>query len=72
MSAKSDASYANTLGQVELCDCGGVNLKLGPMTLHFAADEALALGELLDGARRLIEREQHKGVAHKHSRGSVH
>jgi hypothetical protein len=75
MAPKTDGTFGNVLGQVEPCDCGGVNLVIGPMTLHFALDEALALGELVDAARRIVQSER-RGVAQtsgkRHPRGLLH
>ena len=44
----------NELGEVRPCDCGGVNLSMGPMTLHFAPEEVDTLYELVHAAREMV------------------
>lgn len=50
----AELSFQNDLGEARTCDCGGINLTIGPMTLHFAADEADALFELVAGGLDLL------------------
>ena len=45
----------NELGEVRACECGGVQLCMGPMTLHFAADDADKLLELAGAAKALVD-----------------
>ncbi len=45
----------NDLGELQRCDCGGVNLTLGSVTLHFAAAEVGPLYELVAAARGTTE-----------------
>jgi hypothetical protein len=47
-------SCENQLGEVRACDCGGVNLTMGPTTIHFNRDEVSALCELADAAEGLV------------------
>lgn len=51
--AKIRRRFINDLGEARTCGCGGINLVLGPMTLHFAAEEVDALVALATGARDL-------------------
>ncbi len=44
-------SFANDLGEIVACDCGGANLTLGPMTLHLDAEDLPLLAELLQAAQ---------------------
>ena len=46
-----DLLATNDLGDIRTCDCGGVNLVLGPMTLHFDKDEVPMLIELVNKTR---------------------
>ena len=39
--------HHNDLGEVKRCDCGGANFTIGPMTLHFIADEVRLLADLV-------------------------
>jgi hypothetical protein len=75
MAHKTDGTFGNALGQVEPCDCGGVNLVIGPITLHFALDEVLALGELVDAARRIVQSDRSsvaQASGKRHPRGLLH
>lgn len=45
--AHAEPLAENDLGVVYGCDCGGINLSMGPMTLHLNADEAQSLWELM-------------------------
>jgi hypothetical protein len=49
----SDERLQNGLGEVRACDCGGVNLVLGPVTLHVEADEVDALLDLACAAKEI-------------------
>ena len=53
--ANDSQSISNQLGEVRKCDCGGVNLVMGPMTLHFAADEFHELAELVSAAIPMLD-----------------
>lgn len=44
----------NELGEVQTCDCGGVNIIWGPVTLHLAADEVAAFHELCTAGLNMI------------------
>jgi hypothetical protein len=46
----------NSLGEVRLCDCGGVHLAMGPLTLHFDYDDLDDLVDLVCAGRHLAER----------------
>ncbi|MEZ4273257.1 MAG: hypothetical protein R3C68_18015 [Myxococcota bacterium] len=59
----------NELGEVRACDCGGVNLTLGAVTIHFAAEELPALCELTECAMDLSRTD---GVAHSLGAQEVH
>ena len=52
----------NELGDVRSCGCGGVNLAMGPLTLHFNSDEVDGLLELVGAAKDMVDarREQQK------------
>ena len=57
--AKARKRFTNDLGEVRPCGCGGVNLAIGPMTLHFTADEvdaAFSLDHALAHCRAICER----------------
>jgi hypothetical protein len=57
----------NELGEVQPCDCGGVNLSMGPLTLHFAPDE---VPHLYDLAVMALEMVGEKGTSrHTDGRG---
>jgi hypothetical protein len=45
----------NELGEVGACDCGGVHLSIGPMSLHVERDEVDALFELVCVAKELAD-----------------
>ncbi len=45
----------NDLGEMGLCDCGGLRLGMGPMSLHFAAEDVDLLVELVVGGRELLK-----------------
>ena len=55
MAADNDDWVGNDLGEVRACDCGGVNLVLGPMTLHLTSDEVTELHELTGAAVALVQ-----------------
>jgi len=51
----------NELGEVQTCDCGGVNLVMGPMTLHFAPEEVPDLFDLVTVAMELVHKHDTEG-----------
>lgn len=51
---------ANELGEVRGCECGGVQLCMGPMTLHFAAKDVDKLLELAGAARELVAEQRRR------------
>ena len=66
MSASRPPRRHNELGEVAACDCGGVNLSLGALTLHVAADEVALLDELVRAAvvlARPVERRKRRRAA---------
>ncbi len=52
--ARTRDSHLNELGEVKRCDCGGYNLTMGPLTLHFTADEAALLADLTRAGTALM------------------
>jgi len=56
MSKQEEIVAQNDLGEVRPCDCGGVNLTMGPVTLHFAADEVEELYELAAAGLGMVTR----------------
>ncbi len=60
----------NDLGEVRHCDCGGVNLVMGPVTLHFAREEVPALAELTQAALALVQ--QHKRQRRRRAKAHLH
>jgi hypothetical protein len=59
----------NQLGEVRACDCGGVNLSLGSVTLHFSREEVTELHDLVDAAEHLVATAGH---SEKKARPKVH
>lgn len=51
----NDELHQNDLGDAQPCDCGGVNVTMGPVTLHVAVDEVDAFFELACAAKDLAE-----------------
>lgn len=49
---------ANDLGEMALCDCGGVNLTVGALTLHLQPDELADLHALAAAALELANPER--------------
>ncbi|MCK5687939.1 hypothetical protein KAI87_01655, partial [Myxococcota bacterium] len=54
MSYEDEIIVSNDLGEVLSCDCGGINLVMGPMTLHFAPDELSMLYELVNTSYKKV------------------
>lgn len=55
MAGEEKHTQHNTLGEVRACKCGGVSLAMGPMTLHFEADEVQDLFDLACAAKGIID-----------------
>jgi len=49
-----EQSMINELGEVRTCGCGGVNLYVGAVTIHFEAEEIDDLHELSGAALEMI------------------
>jgi hypothetical protein len=54
--SSSLGSVENSLGEVRLCDCGGVHLAMGPLTLHFDFEDLDDLVDLVCAGRHMAER----------------
>lgn len=72
-----DDVVANDLGEVAICDCGGINLTIGPITLHLAADEVDEFRELVDAANELLAARHRREVTQakdgkRKTQGTVH
>jgi len=77
MAEELDDAVGNDLGEVAVCDCGGINLTIGPVTLHLAADEVEEFRELVDAGNELLaarhRREVKKsGEGKRKTQGTVH
>lgn len=59
----------NDLGEAQTCDCGGINLVIGAVTLHFAPAEVGSLHELVAAAARAVPREAGATVTPLRRRG---
>lgn len=46
---------SNDLGEVSLCECGGLNLTIGAVTIHLAADEVEPFTALVQAAANLSQ-----------------
>jgi hypothetical protein len=66
---KHDRTVKNALGEVRPCDCGGVNLSTGALTLHIAADETHALFELASAAVEISGRSARPVPRNRRARG---
>lgn len=51
---------SNELGEVRACPCGGVNLAMGPMTLHLSNEEVSGLTELMLAAQAILASSEEK------------
>ena len=53
-----DAEFAdavqNSLGEVYPCDCGGINLAMGPVSLHLSVEEAGQLQALVAAGMEML------------------
>ena len=47
-------SVQNELGEVYPCDCGGVNLTMGPMSLHLSGEEVVQLQMLVNAGVDMV------------------
>jgi hypothetical protein len=65
----SDERQQNGLGEVQACDCGGVNLVLGPVTLHVEADEVDALLDLACAAKEMTVAAQRRRKSKRRKSG---
>lgn len=54
METPGDAVH-NDYGEVRKCNCGGLNLTVGAVTLHLAADEVARLSELVQAGLGLVD-----------------
>lgn len=61
--------HQNDLGDVRPCDCGGINVSLGPVTLHVAADEVDAFFELACVAKDLADDARRRSAKKRRGRG---
>ena len=52
--SKKEHSVENDLGEISSCGCGGVNLVMGAVSFHFAADEVQALCELAHAGLNMV------------------
>jgi hypothetical protein len=60
-SESSEEGAHNELGEVHACDCGGANLIMGPVTLHFAPEEVPELFDLVSVAMEWVSQRDHEG-----------
>ena len=67
--AESNNVHQNDLGEARPCDCGGINLSLGPVTLHVAEDEVDALFELACAAKDLADHARQQAKKERRGRG---
>ena len=59
---KNASQLQNDLGEIRACGCGGVNLALGPMTLHFTSDDVQSLFELVFAAKQMSDASRRDAV----------
>jgi hypothetical protein len=54
-STNEDYLKKNHLGDLQLCECGGAYITLGPVSLHFTIQEIDLLHELVTVAKHTIQ-----------------
>jgi hypothetical protein len=54
MMKNEERAAKNSLGEVRACECGGVNVTIGAVTVHVTPDEAEALGDLAIAAVDIV------------------
>ncbi|RYF03476.1 MAG: hypothetical protein EOO40_12180 [Deltaproteobacteria bacterium] len=54
IAADAGVEARNALGEVRACDCGGVHLAMGPLTVHFADAEVGLLLQLCTAAQQMV------------------